>query len=953
MRTAAYRVVSLVLAAVFVLSGLVSGTLGWQSLNQQAKNETQSKPVQAVELLKLQKLPDGTETQIPVPGAVFYLFTKDGVQIGGRYVTNEEGKIPVRLEPGDYYFEEFSPAPGFTFDKDADGNRLTRYPFTVTGVETEMVVVTACNIPLQGALTIEKTVQNADGSELTEDQKQQEFTFTVVFSDGGTYTYRIDGGEPQQLASGGTLVLKHGQQAVFEQIPVGVTYTVTEQPVPGYTVSATGHTGTITETGSAAYFVNTYAPVPVQTGSLTVSKEVVDASPDGSADFNKEFTFTAIIDGKEVSFALKHGESKTFPDLPVGTQYTVTETDYTADGYVANIKTYTGTITGAETLLLPFVNTYQPQGALGSLRITKEVVGENPDPDKLFTFEVEFSDGKGYPYSINGGEPVATTGPIITLQLKGGETATFEGVPEGVTYTVKETDPSGYWQDLSEAGGTIIGDTAYVIFRNRVPDEPEQPATLIVKKQLAGESPEADKDKEFHFTLTVDGVEQEFTLKPGESKEFEIPAGSQYEVREDDYFQDGYALTLENGTGTALPGQTVTVIATNTYIGEVQTEIKGEKTWELGGHAVTLPESITVQLKNGNIVVEEITVVPDEHGEWHYTFTAPKYDADGNEITYTVEELPVVGFIPAYNGFDIVNTYIPPVEIDPPIIEKVVEGENAPETEFAFLLRGENGAPMPEGSDGSTKTLTITGSGEVEIGTFSFASPGIYTYTVSELNTGAEGWTYDSTVYTLTFTVTLEDGALHASYTLTKAGEAADKARFVNRYAPVEPDTVEISGTKTWNHGDNPNPPESIIVYVYGDGKLAAQRLVTGKDGWKYAFELPKFAEDGHEIIYTVGEAEVPGYTAKIHGYDIVNTYTGTAPKPEPPDPGDKPTDPDKPDEPSNPSNPGGGDGPQTGDSTVLWPWIAAMILSLLGILVTLTMEQRSRRRNTGKHFKF
>ena len=950
MRAVGYRITSVLLTIVLLLSSIVSGTYAWQNISQQAKNEAQNTIAiyVNVELVKLQKLPDGTETQIPVPGAEFYLFTKDGVQIGGRYVTNSEGKIPVRLEPGDYYFEEFSPAPGFAFDKDADGNRLTRYPFTVTGVETETVVVTAYNVWLQGALTIEKTVQNADGSPLTETQKQQEFTFTVVFSDGGTYTYRIDGGEPQQLVSGGTLVLKHGQQAVFEQIPVGVTYTVTEQPVPGYTVFATGHTGTITEAGSAARFTNTYAPG--QTGSLTVSKEVVDASPDGSADFHKEFTFTAVIDGKEVSFALKHGESKTFPDLPVGTQYTVTETDYTVDGYVANIKTYTGTITGVEILRLPFVNTYQPQGAQGSLRITKEVVGENPDPDKLFTFEVEFSDGKGYPYSINGGEPVATTGPIITLQLKGGETATFEGIPEGVTYTVKETDPSGYWQDLSEAGGTIIGDTAYVIFRNRVPDEPEQPATLIVKKQLAGESPEADKDKEFHFTLTVDGVEQEFTLKPGESKEFEIPAGSQYEVREDDYFQDGYALTLENGTGTALPGQTVAVTATNTYIGEVQTEIKGEKTWELGGHAVTLPESITVQLKNGTIVVEKITVTPDEHGEWHYAFTAPKYDADGNEITYTVEELPVVGFIPAYNGFDIVNTYIPPVEIDPPVIEKVVEGENVPETEFAFLLRGENGAPMPEGSDGSTKTLTITGSGEVEIGTFSFAAPGVYTYTLSELNTGAEGWTYDSTVYTLTFTVTLEDGALRASHTLTKAGEAADKALFVNHYAPEEPDTVEISGTKTWNHGDNPTPPESIIVYVYADGELAAQRLVTGKDGWKYAFELPKFAEDGHEIVYTVGEAEVPGYTAEIHGYDILNTYDPDLPIDPDPDTPDKPTDSNKPNEPSSPTNP---DGPQTGDNTVLWPWIAAMVLSLLGILVTLTMEQRSRRRNRGKHFKF
>ena len=663
MRSAAYRIISLVLAAVFVLSGLVSGTLGWQSLSQQARNDTQSKIIQDVELLKLQKLPDGTETQIPVPGAVFYLFTKDGAQIGGRYVTGEEGKIPVRLEPGDYYFEEFSPAPGFTFDTDADGSRITRYPFTITGEETETVVVTAYNVRLQGALTIEKAVRNADGSPLTEAQKQQEFVFTVTFSDGGTYEYTVDGGEPRQLASGGTLVLKHGQQAVFEKLPVGITYTVTEQSVPGYTVSGTGHTGTIIEAGSAAYFVNTYAPE--KTGSLTVSKEVTG---DG-ADLHKEFTFTAIIGGQTHTFTLRHGESYTFPDLPVGTEYTITETDYTADGYIASVKTYTGTITGEETLLLPFVNVYQPEAEPGSLTISKEVVGENPAPDKLFTFEVEFSDGKGYPYSINGGELIATTGPIITLQLKGGQTARFEGVPEGVTYTVRETDPAGYRQDLSEAGGTIIGDSAYVIFRNRVPDEP---ATLIVTKQLAGDYPEADKEKEFHFTLTIDGVEQEFTLKPGESKEFAIPAGASYDVREDNYFLDGYALIMENGTGTALPGQTVTVTATNTYVGEEQTEIEGEKTWELDGHTVTLPESITVQLKNGDLLIEEVVVTPDENGEWHYSFTAPKYDVDGREIAYTIEELPVAGFIPSYDGFNILNTYIPPVEIDPPIIEKVV-----------------------------------------------------------------------------------------------------------------------------------------------------------------------------------------------------------------------------------------------------------------------------------------
>ena len=79
-----------------------------------------------------------------------------------------------------------------------------------------------------------------------------------------------------------------------------------------------------------ADFVNTHDPVkdPEKTGSLTISKEVVGEG----ADLNKEFTFTAVIDGQEVSFTLKNGETYTFPDLPVGTEYTVTETEYTEDG---------------------------------------------------------------------------------------------------------------------------------------------------------------------------------------------------------------------------------------------------------------------------------------------------------------------------------------------------------------------------------------------------------------------------------------------------------------------------------------------------------------------------------------------------------------------------------------------------------------------------------------------
>ena len=935
MRAGIYRSVSMLLTAVFVLSSLITGTLGWQSLGQSAKNEAQSEiPAYAdVEFLKLEKQPDGTETEIPVPGAAFYLFTKDGVQIGDRYVTNGEGKIPARLEPGEYYFEESSPAPGFAFDTDEKGQQLTRYPFTIAGNETEAVVVTAYNIRLQGALSVQKLVENADGSPLTDEQKAQEFVFTVTFSGGGAYSYSIDGGEPQEIASGGTLKLKHGQSAVFEQIPVGVTYTVAEQPMPGYAVTGTGHTGTITEAGSAARFTNTYTPS--QTGSLTVSKEVRG----GGADLQNEFIFTAVINGRTETFVLKHGESKTFSDLPVGTTYTITETDCTAEGYAATVREYTGQITGSEELRLPFVNVCQPPTELGSLTVSKEVVGQTPDLNKEFAFVVTFSDGGTYSYSIDGDEPQELTSGGV-LKLKAGQQAVFEGLPDDITYTVKETDTAGYLPAIEEISGKVVGgENAFAAFQNRVPEVPEQPVTLIITKKLAGEYPKADENKDFHFTLTIDGTETQFTLKSGESKEFEIPAGARYEVREDDYSSDGYALTLENGYGTAISGQTVTVTAANTYTGEVQTEIEGEKTWELGGHTVALPESITVRLKNGDLLVEEITVTPDESSEWHYTFTAPKYDADGNEIAYTVEEAPITGFIPSYDGFNILNTYIPPVEIDPPIIEKVAEGENAPETEFAFLLKGENNAPMPEGSNGNTKTVARIGSGEIEGGAFSFASPGVYTYTISELNTGADGWTYDNTVYTLTFTVTLEDGALHASCTLTKDGEAADKALFVNHYTPEEPDAVEIAGTKTWNHGNNPNPPDSIIVYVYADGELTVQRQVTAKEGWKYAFELPKYAEDGHEIVYTVGEADVPGYTAEIHGYDITNTYTGATPEPEPepPDPGD-----DKPSTPSTP--PGGTDSPKTGDNSNFTIWVVLMFLSLAGLIMTPLLRKRKSR---------
>ena len=81
MRTAIARAVSILLAAAFILSSILTGTLSWQSLSQNADNELREhqETLVDVRLVKLEKLPDGTKTATPVPGAAFTLFTEDGM----------------------------------------------------------------------------------------------------------------------------------------------------------------------------------------------------------------------------------------------------------------------------------------------------------------------------------------------------------------------------------------------------------------------------------------------------------------------------------------------------------------------------------------------------------------------------------------------------------------------------------------------------------------------------------------------------------------------------------------------------------------------------------------------------------------------------------------------------------------------------------------------------------
>lgn len=86
---------------------------------------------------------------------------------------------------------------------------------------------------------------------------------------------------------------------------------------------------------------------------------------------------------------------------------------------------------------------------------------------------------------------------------------------------------------------------------------------------------------------------------------------------------------------------------------------------------------------------------------------------------------------------------------------------------------------------------------------------------------------------------------------------------------------ITVSGTKTWNHGSNPEnlQPKEITIYLKKNGSILETKTITEKDEWCWSFEVPRYDAEGNEIHYTIDEEAVEGYTTTKSGYDLKNTY--------------------------------------------------------------------------------
>jgi hypothetical protein len=152
----------------------------------------------------------------------------------------------------------------------------------------------------------------------------------------------------------------------------------------------------------------------------------------------------------------------------------------------------------------------------------------------------------------------------------------------------------------------------------------------------------------------------------------------------------------------------------------------------------------------------------------------------------------------------------------------------------------------------------------------------------------ADNWSHE---WDLPTTYLNEDGVSTPIAYYVKQGDI--NKNYLTSYSPLEEevtaenravtitntlDTVEVSVNKIWDDNNNKAGvrPESVTVRLLADGKKTDETVtLTGRGSWKNIFTgLLKYNEEDKEIVYTVQEAEVKGYTSKVDGYTITNTYT-------------------------------------------------------------------------------
>ena len=413
----------------------------------------------------------------------------------------------------------------------------------------------------------------------------------------------------------------------------------------------------------------------------------------------------------------------------------------------------------------------------------------------------------------------------VTLTAADNWTHTFSNLPKfdttdghEIVYTVDEVDVPNYTKGISGTAATGFTVTNTITGKVSVP----------VTKVWVG--PQASSAK---VTLFADGVEKD-------SVTLNATNGWAHTFTNLDKYNNGteivYTVTEEPianydsvVTGDAANGFTVT--NTNTE----KTAVDVTKTW-----VGTPAASVTIKLFADGIEKETVTLTAADN--WTHTFAnLDKYAADGHEIVYTVDETPVTNYTKAItgdaaNGFTITNTITGKVNIP---VTKVWVGPEATSAKVTLY------------ADGVEKDSVTLNAANNWVHVFS---------NLDKYNNGTE----------IVYTVTEEP---IANYDSAITGDVATGFTVTN----TNTEKVAVDVTKNWVGPAT----DSVTIKLLADGAEVESAVITAAENWMHTFSnLPKYAADGHEIVYTVDEYDVPSYVKAIEGtsstgFTVTNTITG------------------------------------------------------------------------------
>lgn len=337
--------------------------------------------------------------------------------------------------------------------------------------------------------------------------------------------------------------------------------------------------------------------------------------------------------------------------------------------------------------------------------------------------------------------------------------------------------------------------------------------------------------------------------------------------------------------------------------------IEGAYTFTISGvdendDAAPLPADTTAQNANGSFSFGMIEYdITDLKGEQSMTFTykvteAGSVDgvandpsaADGKTFEVTVSDngdgtISVDSAAQAAAGKQVsfTNAYSadptdPSDPADPTSgvvsVSKDLTGRDLRDGEFSFQIA----AAGEYGSAASPASLTGTNDAEGNVtfdgDGFVFSEPGEYRFTISEVDNGVAGVTYDTSEYTATATVTDDgNGQLEVTWEVTDAdGAAVDAIVFENSYAPSAVSVPVVAGKQLTGRDLASGEFEFQLTRDYDDGSVSGTATNTADGSVNFVLRFDAAGVYTYTMSEVAGDAE--GVTYDDATYQVTVTVT-------------------------------------------------------------------------------